>query len=121
KARSPAGAAGLYQLMPATARSLDLSVTWLRGERLHPEKNARAAAKYLRQLHARFKDWPLVLAAYNAGEPRVSNLLKKHRAKTFDGIANYLPSETQMYVPKVEAVIRKREGRSLADLKMPKG
>lgn len=120
KARSPAGAAGLFQLMPVTARSLDLSVGLLRDERFHPEKNARAAAHYLRQLYGRFGDWRLTLAAYNAGEGRVANLLKKHRTKTFDGIANYLPSETQMYVPKVEAVVRKREGRTLAELKMPR-
>ena len=120
KARSPAGAAGLFQLMPATARSLNLSVGLLRDERLHPEKNARAAAHYLRQLYGRFGDWRLTLAAYNAGEGRVGNLLKKHKAKTFDAIANHLPSETQMYVPKVEAVMRKREGRALVDLKMPK-
>lgn len=120
KARSPAGAAGLFQLMPVTARSLDLSVGLLRDERLHPEKNARAAARYLRQLYARFGDWRLVLAAYNAGESRVANLLKNNRAKTFDAIASQLPSETQMFVPKVEAIIRKREGRALGDLKMPK-
>ena len=120
KARSPVGAAGLFQLMPVTARSLDLSVGLLRDERLNPEKNTRAAAHYLRQLHTRFGDWRLVLAAYNAGESRVAALLKKHNARTYDEIANRLPAETQMYVPKVEAVLRKREGRSLADLKMPK-
>jgi membrane-bound lytic murein transglycosylase D len=120
KARSPAGAAGLFQLMPATARSLDLSVGLLRDERFHPEKNARAAAHYLRQLHNRFGDWRLALAAYNAGEGRVAELLRKQKARTFDEIAHRLPAETQMYVPKVEATIRKREGRALADLKIPK-
>ena len=120
KARSPFGAAGLFQLMPVTARSLNLSVGLLRDERFHPEKNARAAAQYLRQLYARFGDWRLTLAAYNAGESRVAALLKKHNARTFDEIAHRLPAETQMYVPKVEAVLKKREGRSLADLKMPK-
>ena len=120
KARSPAGAAGLFQLMPATARSLDLSVGLLRDERLQPDKNARAAAHYLRQLHNRFGDWRLTLAAYNAGEGRVAELLRKQKARTFDEIAHRLPAETQMYVPKVEATIRKREGRALADLKMPK-
>jgi len=121
KARSPAGAAGLFQLMPVTARSMDLSVGMFRDERLHPEKNARAAAHYLRQLHGRFGDWRLTLAAYNAGEGRVANMLKKYKARTFDEIANHLPSETQMYVPKVEAIVRKREGRALSDLRMPKG
>jgi len=120
KARSPAGAAGLFQLMPKTARELGLSVRPL-DERLQPEKSARAAAKYLRYLHGRFGDWRLALAAYNAGEGRVDTLMKRYKARTFDDIAHRLPAETQMYVPKVEATLRKREGRALADLKLPKG
>lgn len=119
EAESPAGAAGLYQLMPATARSLDLSVGLLRDERLDPDKNGRAAARYLRDLHQRFGDWRLALAAYNCGPTRIAELLKKHRAKTYDAISPYLPVETQMYVPKVEATLRKREGLKLTDLKRP--
>jgi len=121
RARSPAGAAGMFQLMPATARSLDLSVGFLRDERLHPEKSARAAARYLRRLHGRFADWRLTLAAYNCGETRVASLLKKHRGRTYDDINQYLPVETQMYVPKFEATLRKRERLALRDLKMPGG
>jgi membrane-bound lytic murein transglycosylase D len=121
RAKSPAGAAGMFQLMPATARNLDLSVGLLRDERLHPEKSGRAAAHYLRRLHDRFGDWRLALAAYNAGEGRVSALLKKHKARTYDDINQFLPVETQMYVPKIEATLRKREKVKLDDLKMPKG
>ncbi len=117
RAQSPAGAAGLFQLMPATARSLDLDVGLFNDERLQPEKNGRAAARYLRELHQRFGDWRLALAAYNCGPTRVADLLKKHRAKTYDGISPYLPVETQMYVPKVEATLRKREGVKLTELK----
>lgn len=120
RARSPAGAAGLFQLMPATARSLDLSVGLLRDDRLNAEKNTRAAARYLRYLHGRFGDWRLALAAYNCGEGRVSGLLKKHRGKTFDDINQFLPTETQMYVPKFEATLRKHEKLALRDLRMGK-
>lgn len=117
-ARSPAGAVGLYQLMPKTAKALGLS-TWPRDERLDPEKSASAAARYLAYLHGRFKDWKLALAAYNAGEGRLQALLKNHRVKTFEAVAPYLPAETQMYVPKVEATLRKRENTSLAKLPAP--
>ena len=117
-ARSPAGAAGLFQLMPATARALSLSLR-PQDERLETEKSARAAARYLRQLHGRFGDWRLALAAYNAGESRVEALLKKTKTRSFDAIASRLPAETQMYVPKVEATLRKREGIALAELKPP--
>ena len=118
RARSPAGAAGLFQLMPVTARDLDLSVGFFRDDRLDPEKSARATARYLRRLHGRFNDWRLTFAAYNAGETRVAGLLKQEKARTFDEIAGRLPLETQMYVPKVEATIRKREAVALRDLKM---
>lgn len=119
-AKSPAGAAGLFQLMKPTAKSLGLS-TWLPDERLHPEKSARAAARYLRHLHARFGDWRLALAAYNVGENRVAGLLKKSRAHTYDAIASRLPAETQLFVPKCEATILKRTGETLAGLKTPGG
>ena len=119
RARSPAGAAGLFQLMPVTARSHDLAVGLFRDERLQPEKNARAAAEYLRELYSRFGDWRLALAAYNAGETRVASLLKNQKVRTFDAIAHRLPAETQMFVPKVEATVRKREGRALDELKIP--
>ena len=117
-ARSPAGAKGLFQLMPQTAKHLGLS-TFLPDERADAEKSARAAAKYLRSLHEKFGDWPLAFAAYNAGEGRVQRLLTKRNATTFAGIAPALPSETRMYVPKVCAMIAVRSGVSLEKLEAP--
>jgi membrane-bound lytic murein transglycosylase D len=112
RVRSPAGAAGLFQLMPATAKAYGLK-TWPADQRLQPEDSARAAAKYLEHLHAQFKDWRLALAAYNAGEGTVQKLLERHKARTFDTIATHLPAETQMYVPRVEATLLRREGVEL--------
>lgn len=119
-ARSPVGAAGLFQLMKPTAKTYGLS-TFFPDERTDPEKNARAAARYLRYLHGRFGDWPLALAAYNAGEGRIENLLKAAGKRDYSAIANRLPAETQMYVPKCEAAVQKREGVTLADLRNPSG
>jgi membrane-bound lytic murein transglycosylase D len=121
RARSPVGAAGLFQLMPATAKRFGLSTTWPLDQRLKPEPSARAAAQYLQFLHGKFKDWRLALAAYNCGEGTVQGLLKTHRAKTFDEIATRLPAETQLYVPKIEATLLRREGLRLSDLKTPRG
>lgn len=115
-AMSPAGAAGMYQLMPATARDLGLK-TAPRDERLVPEKSAQGAATYLGRLKKQFGDWRLALAAYNAGPGRVADTLKRRRAKSFDAIAPDLPAETQMYVPKFEAVLQRREGLALGNLK----
>ena len=109
KARSPAGAKGLFQLMPETAKKLGLS-TFLPDERVDPRKSARAAARYLRALREKFGSWPLAFAAYNAGEGRVARLLKTRDADTFAEIAPALPSETRMYVPKVCATIAVRTG-----------
>jgi membrane-bound lytic murein transglycosylase D len=119
RARSPAGAAGLFQFMPATARSLGLTLS-PEDERLHPEKSGRAAGKYLQYLWRRFGDWRLALAAYNAGETRVANLLSQHRTRSYYTIAPKLPAETQLYVPKIEATLRKRERVSLTSLPLPK-
>jgi membrane-bound lytic murein transglycosylase D len=108
-ARSPAGAKGLFQLMPETARALGLS-TFLPDERTDAEKSAHAAARYLHALHAKFGEWPLAFAAYNAGEGRVQRMLTSHQARNFSDISAALPSETRMYVPKVCATIAVRTG-----------
>ena len=112
RARSPVGAAGLFQFMPATAQQYGLR-TRPPDERLDAEKNARAAARYLRYLHGRFGNWPLALAGYNAGEGRVSKLLAKSGGSTFAAIVESLPVETQLYVPKMDAVLELREGLRL--------
>jgi membrane-bound lytic murein transglycosylase D len=119
RAMSPAGALGLFQLMPSTARQYGLR-TWPFDQRANPEVSAEAAAKHLAHLHRRFKDWRLAVAAYNCGEGRVRRLLDQHKARTFDEIANYLPAETQMYVPKVEATLLRREGVKLNQLPAPR-
>ena len=115
RARSPVGAAGLFQLMPDTARRYGLR-TWPLDQRLKPETSGRAAAQYLSYLRAHFKDWRLALAAYNAGEGTVQALLTRRKATTFDAIAEHLPAETQMFVPKVEATVLRREGLKLSQL-----
>jgi membrane-bound lytic murein transglycosylase D len=119
RALSPVGAKGLFQLMPETAKSLGLQ-TFLPDERTNPEKSARAAAQYLRKLYGRFGGWPLALAAYNAGEGRVGRMLAKQNATTFAEIADDLPAETRMYVPKVLATIEARAGLAPALLPGPR-
>lgn len=65
---SPAGACGLAQLMPATARELGVA------DRSDPHQNLNGGARYLAQQIARFGDLRLALAAYNAGPARVARL-----------------------------------------------
>ena len=114
-ARSPAGAAGLFQLMPATAKELGLR-TFLPDERGDPQKSAQAAARLLRSLHEKFQDWPLALAAYNAGAGRVQRALERKNVRTFAEISPALSVETRLYVPKVLATLQIRAGVALASL-----
>lgn len=117
-ARSPVGATGLFQFMPATAERFGMKLS-PNDERLDPHKSARAAAQYLRFLHGRFDSWPLALAAYNAGEGRVGRVLRQHNGTSFEDIADHLPSETRMYVPKVLATVALREGIDPSTLPPP--
>jgi membrane-bound lytic murein transglycosylase D len=119
RAESPAGAAGLFQLMPDTAKRFGLSL-WPRDQRFQTEASATASARYLKYLFDRFQDWRLALAAYNAGEGTVHKLLDRHKTRSYDDIAAHLPAETQMYVPRVEAVVWQREGAKLEQLSAPR-
>ena len=89
--------------MPDTARRYGLVVTTTVDERLDPYKSTHAAARYLRDLHTQFGNWPLALAAYNAGEDTVQRALDRASAREFNSIARagMLPPETRRYVPAV--------------------
>ncbi len=117
-ATSRSGARGLFQFMPITAKRFGL-LTESGDQRTDPEPSARAAARYLSILYKRFQNWPLALAAYNAGEGRVEQLLKKHNAGSFNEIAADLPAETQEYVPKIMTTLVLRERTHLGALPSP--
>ncbi len=119
RASSPAGAGGLFQLMPGTAKELGLR-RWPFDQRYQVEPSAQGAARYLKRMYTQFGDWRLALAAYNAGPGKVQGLLERKQTRSFDAIATALPAETQMFVPKVEATILRREGVSLAKMRPPK-
>ncbi len=96
---SHAGAAGLWQLMPETARLMGLKVNGYVDERFDPYKATEAAVKYLKYLHTQLNDWGLAIAGYNMGPGRLSNLVKEGKGTTYWELRNYLPKETQNYVP----------------------
>ncbi|RKW47527.1 MAG: lytic transglycosylase, partial [Porphyromonas sp.] len=98
---SPAGAAGLWQFMLPSARIYGLTVNSLVDERMDPVKGTEAACKMLSDLYRIYKDWWLVMAAYNCGPGNVNRALARAggSGKTFWDIYNYLPRETRRYVP----------------------
>ena len=98
---SRAGAAGLWQFMPATAKGLGMEVNSLIDERRDPRLSSRNAARYLKQLHEIYDDWSLAIAAYNCGPGNVNKALRRagEGKKDFWEIYHYLPAETRGYVP----------------------
>lgn len=98
---SRAGAHGIWQFMPETAREYGLRVDWWIDERADPERSTKAAAEYLRDIYRQFNDWPLTLAAYNCGPGRVRRALDSTGATTFWQLLDQsaLPKETRGYVP----------------------
>ena len=100
KARSRAGATGLWQFMYATGKSYGLEVNNYVDERSDPIRSTKAAAKYLNELYKIFGDWDLALAAYNSGPGNVTKAIRRSNGKTnYWNLRPYLPRETAGYVP----------------------
>lgn len=97
---SSAGAAGLWQFVPATARAYDLRINSAIDERLDTYRATEAAVKMLKQLHNQFGDWALALAAYNCGPGRVNQAIRQAGQRNFWAIQRFLPLESQRYVPR---------------------
>lgn len=98
---SRAGAAGLWQFMPATATGQGLEINSLVDQRRDPYLASDAAARYLKQLYATYDDWSLAIAAYNCGPGNVNKALRRAGGgkKDFWEIYPFLPAETRGYVP----------------------
>lgn len=102
---SSVGAVGLTQVMPEMQKAYGASENFAKD----PEEQKDIGLKILKDEYKRFKNnMPLALAAYNAGSPAVIRAMKKagYSLKdaaniTFDDIKDYLPDETQNYVPKI--------------------
>ena len=109
---SPAGAAGLWQLMPRTARWLGLEVNSLVDQRFDVYAATPAALDYLVVLHDRFQSWFLALAAYNGGPTRIERAIRRHGGARprndalFGHIRDRLPKETRDFIPKILASVR---------------
>jgi len=100
RAVSRMGASGLWQFMFYTGKMYNLEINTYVDERYDPIKSTEAACQYLSSLYEMYKNWELVLAAYNAGPGNVNKAIRRS-----NGVKNYwiirgnLPRETQGYVP----------------------
>ncbi len=106
KARSRAGATGLWQFMYRTGRHMGLEINSYIDERMDPYKSTDAACRYLKSLHEIYNDWFLAIAAYNAGPGNVNKAIRRSGGKrNYWEIYPYLPNETRNYIPGLIAII----------------
>ena len=99
---SPAGALGLWQFMPATARRFGLTVDKRVDQRYLPEDLLEVAKTYLKSLHDTFGDWLLAMAAYNAGEGRIKKAMAEQGIRDYTQLDLFL--ETERYVYRIAAI-----------------
>lgn len=101
-AYSKARAVGPWQFISSTAKRYGLVIDWWRDERKDPVKSTVAAAEYLKDLYNMFGSWNLALAAYNAGEGKISKALKKSYVDDYWSLLNttQIRTETKEYVPR---------------------
>jgi len=100
KAVSKMGATGLWQFMYGTGKQYALKIDSYIDERSDPLKATAACSEYMTKMFNIFGDWELVLASYNSGPGNVTKAIRRSGGKTkYWDIRNYLPKETQGYVP----------------------
>lgn len=106
RARSKAGAAGIWQFMRNSVSGYDIHINDWMDERYDPWKASVAAVKKLKWNYTQFNDWPLALAAYNCGVGALRTAIKRAGKADYWYLADkgYLKSETVYYVPKFLAI-----------------
>lgn len=105
-AYSRARAKGMWQFMAPTGKRYGLDRDYYVDERSDFEAATHAAAQYLRDLHEMFGDWYLAMAAYNAGEMKVSRAIARTGKKDFWALSRtrHLRRETKNFVPSILAL-----------------
>jgi membrane-bound lytic murein transglycosylase D len=99
---SPAGAKGIWQFMPETAREIGLEVNENIDERYHLEKATEAACTYFLKAKEKFGNWTLVAASYNAGTAGIQKQLEFQKASNYYDLL--LNEETSRYVFRILAL-----------------
>jgi membrane-bound lytic murein transglycosylase D len=98
------GATGMWQFMYSTGRMYGLTINSLVDERKDPVKATHAAARYIKDLYEIYKDWVLVIAAYDCGPGNVNKAIKRSgNKKDYWDIYSRLPRETRGYIPQYVA------------------
>lgn len=109
-ATSNKGAAGPWQFMPQTAREYGMEVSAYRDERRDYVKSTHAASRLLLHLYRLYRDWLLVMAAYNGGPGRVDAAIRRSGSRDFWKLQYHLPEESRTYVKRFIATHYIMEG-----------
>jgi hypothetical protein len=115
---SPAGARGVWQFMPETAKEKGMEVTDQVDERYHLEKSTIAACKYLLEAKNKFGDWTLAAASYNGGMGGISKRLQEQEVANFYDLL--LTEETSRYVFRILALKEIMQNPAKYGFDMPK-
>lgn len=98
---SPAGARGIWQFMPETAKEYGMDVNDEIDERLHLEKSTEAACRYLLKSYKDFQSWTLAAASYNMGGGRLKGHIDSQKHESYYDL--FMNNETSRYVPRILA------------------
>ncbi len=99
---SPAGARGMWQFMPATAKEHGMEVNDFVDERYHLEKSTIAACQYLTAAKEKFGNWTLAAASYNGGFTGVNRQIEMQKVTNYYDLL--LTEETSRYVFRILAL-----------------
>lgn len=116
---SSAGAAGPWQFMAPTAQQFGMSQSATVDERYDFETSALGAFKYLKNLNGEFQNWALAIAAYNCGEKRVQDEMRKQKSNSYYLLK--LPNETERYVFRILAIKEILRNPGKYGYNLPKG
>jgi len=99
---SPSGATGFWQFLEKTGEEYGLLINKEVDERYHVSKSTEAACKYLNDAYAKFNNWTLVAASYNAGQNRIKETIEKQKVRNFYQM--HLNGETSRYIYRILAM-----------------
>ena len=118
-ANSPAGAAGPWQFIASTGNNYGLGQMRGVDDRYDFEMATESAFRYLRDLYGMFNNWTLAIAAYNCGEKRIQDEVR--RQKINDYYALKLPNETERYIFRIAAIKEILRHSEIYGYNLPKG
>ncbi len=116
---SSAGAAGPWQFISETAARYGINQTAAIDERYDFEAAGSGAFKYLKHLHDDFQNWALSIAAYNCGEQRVHDEMRKQKSRSYYTLK--LPNETERYIFRILAIKEVLSNPAKYGYHLPKG